>query len=441
MPWIPRTYMSAAGIQSETSRVTLGRLAGTEIDYQRTIERYRNQLEDLIHDVDRDKKLLKASMAAYSRKMGDVKLKRQKLREERLANMRRKLKENVPNLSEFLDNFPTQTDDAVTDNKHEEMCVKPNMFENQKESEETDLKMFISEDEEVNNSNNDGKEFQSTVIETVVEEFSDSNITMTNKKSFSTIASVEHSVKRRSSVTFQLPEITDSISTTIPDIEMQQINKLGTPPKIIVHEVKTRSRPGRRAMKNDQLFMELLRIKQKQGLSKRLSIVDKISGNIKEDPEINVRASEHVADDKHSINSKNTGGNSMNSPRVHSSLKNQEEAVSYVQLHLSVPSDDSERKPPHKLKKLKTFAETVEQAISVNRQRRATTYDQRLPNLLRPDDGLDSHATVPSVHVRYSKKGQKSHSLPMESSYKDKISWQTALQKVRECHYLSQTEH
>ena len=66
---VPGTYMSAAGVQTEIHPTTLARLAVHETYYRRQVHVYQQDLENAVHRIQKDQKLMKRSFGEYKKKL------------------------------------------------------------------------------------------------------------------------------------------------------------------------------------------------------------------------------------------------------------------------------------------------------------------------------------------------------------------------------------
>ncbi|XP_076465483.1 uncharacterized protein LOC143297175 [Babylonia areolata] len=104
MALIPGSYARAAGLQSEINKVTITRVAGSEVQFRRTIDTYQRDLRYHVTQIGREQKQLKRSMRRYSRKLHDSR-KQQKQRKA-------KVKEDAERLRQQAESFK-QAEEAV----------------------------------------------------------------------------------------------------------------------------------------------------------------------------------------------------------------------------------------------------------------------------------------------------------------------------------------
>ncbi|XP_061174209.1 uncharacterized protein LOC133183267 [Saccostrea echinata] len=83
------SYARAAGIQSEINKVTVTRVAGSEVEYQRQMNLHRKNMEFVIRNIRKEQTKLKRSIEKYSTKLRDGKREREKReREERIRDQK-----------------------------------------------------------------------------------------------------------------------------------------------------------------------------------------------------------------------------------------------------------------------------------------------------------------------------------------------------------------
>lgn len=108
------SYAKAAGLQSEISRQTVGRVAGSEVEYKRQMNLYKKDMMITISNVRREQRELRKSMKRYSKKKRQNKIERRKREQEDLARDQR-TQEHLNVLMIWRDN----TDKTpVSENKH-----------------------------------------------------------------------------------------------------------------------------------------------------------------------------------------------------------------------------------------------------------------------------------------------------------------------------------
>ncbi|KAL8606441.1 hypothetical protein ACOMHN_015530 [Nucella lapillus] len=92
MALIPGSYARAAGLQSEINKVTITRVAGSEVQFRRTIDTYQRDLRYNVNQIGREQRQLKKSMRKYSRKLRDSR-KEQKERKDKVKEDTERLKQ------------------------------------------------------------------------------------------------------------------------------------------------------------------------------------------------------------------------------------------------------------------------------------------------------------------------------------------------------------
>jgi hypothetical protein len=81
------SYARAAGIQSEINKVTVTRVAGSEVEYQRQMNLHRKNMEFVVRNIRKEQNKLKTSIARYSTKLREGKRERERRkREERMRD-------------------------------------------------------------------------------------------------------------------------------------------------------------------------------------------------------------------------------------------------------------------------------------------------------------------------------------------------------------------
>nr|KAG5697348.1 hypothetical protein BaRGS_004074 [Batillaria attramentaria] len=83
MALIPGSYARAAGLQSEINKVTVTRVAGSEVQFRRAIDTYKRDLRYHVNHIQREQKQLRRSMRKYCKKLRESK----KEREQRKAQL------------------------------------------------------------------------------------------------------------------------------------------------------------------------------------------------------------------------------------------------------------------------------------------------------------------------------------------------------------------
>ncbi|XP_076444240.1 uncharacterized protein LOC143282474 [Babylonia areolata] len=99
MALIPGSYARAAGLQSEINKVTVTRVAGSEVQFRRTIDTYQRDLRYNVNHIGREQRLLKRSLRRYSKKLLDSKKDRQQ-RQVKEKEQSEKKKQNVKKIQE-----------------------------------------------------------------------------------------------------------------------------------------------------------------------------------------------------------------------------------------------------------------------------------------------------------------------------------------------------
>ncbi|XP_062574545.1 uncharacterized protein LOC134236390 isoform X2 [Saccostrea cucullata] len=83
------SYARAAGIQSEINKVTVTRVAGSEVEYQRQMNLHRKNMEFVVRNIRKEQTKLKQSIEKYSSKLREGRREREKRkREERIRDQR-----------------------------------------------------------------------------------------------------------------------------------------------------------------------------------------------------------------------------------------------------------------------------------------------------------------------------------------------------------------
>ena len=95
------SYARVAGIQSEVNKVTVTRVAGSEVQYQKQLNLHRKDMEIVVRNIRKEQKKLRRAMARYSRKLHEGRRNRAKReREERARD-----KNTVDNMQQVSDIF------------------------------------------------------------------------------------------------------------------------------------------------------------------------------------------------------------------------------------------------------------------------------------------------------------------------------------------------
>ncbi|XP_070206230.1 uncharacterized protein [Littorina saxatilis] len=99
MALIPGSYARAAGLQSEINKVTITRVAGSEVQFRRAIDSYQKDLRYNVNQIGREQKLLRRSMKKYHKKLRESKKERRQ-REAKEREDSNRLKQNARQLKE-----------------------------------------------------------------------------------------------------------------------------------------------------------------------------------------------------------------------------------------------------------------------------------------------------------------------------------------------------
>lgn len=95
------SYARVAGIQSEVNKVTVTRVAGSEVQYQKQLNLHRKDMEIMVRNIRKEQKNLRRAMVRYSRKLHEGRRDRAKReREERARD-----KNTVDNMQQVSDIF------------------------------------------------------------------------------------------------------------------------------------------------------------------------------------------------------------------------------------------------------------------------------------------------------------------------------------------------
>lgn len=95
------SYARVAGIQSEVNKVTVTRVAGSEVQYQKQLNLHRKDMEIVVRNIRKEQKKLRRAMARYSRKLHEGRRNRaMREREERARD-----KNTVDNMQQVSDIF------------------------------------------------------------------------------------------------------------------------------------------------------------------------------------------------------------------------------------------------------------------------------------------------------------------------------------------------
>lgn len=62
------SYARVAGIQSEVNKVTVTRVAGREVQYQKQMNLHRKDMEIMVRNIHKEQKKLRKSIVRYSKK-------------------------------------------------------------------------------------------------------------------------------------------------------------------------------------------------------------------------------------------------------------------------------------------------------------------------------------------------------------------------------------
>ncbi|KAL8577445.1 hypothetical protein ACOMHN_048080 [Nucella lapillus] len=99
MALTPGSYARAAGLQSEINKVTVTRVAGSEVQFRRTIDTYQRDLRYKVNHIGHEQRLLKRSLRKYSKKLLDTK-KDQKQRKSKVNEQSEKRKQQIQQFRE-----------------------------------------------------------------------------------------------------------------------------------------------------------------------------------------------------------------------------------------------------------------------------------------------------------------------------------------------------
>lgn len=103
------SYARAAGIQSEINKVTVTRVAGSEVEYQRQMSLHRKNMEFVVRNIRKEQTKLKKSIAKYSTKLREGRRDRERRkREERLRDQK-----NYDDMNQMSDIFVVHHDKTV----------------------------------------------------------------------------------------------------------------------------------------------------------------------------------------------------------------------------------------------------------------------------------------------------------------------------------------
>ena len=94
MALIPGSYARAAGLQSEINKVTITRVAGSEVQFRRTIDTYQRDLRYNVNQIGREQRQLKRSMRRYRSKLRDSR-KERKQRKAKVMEDAERLEHNA----------------------------------------------------------------------------------------------------------------------------------------------------------------------------------------------------------------------------------------------------------------------------------------------------------------------------------------------------------
>lgn len=126
------SYARVAGIQSEVNKVTVTRVAGSEVQYQKQMNLHRKDMEIMVRNIRKEQKKLRKSIVKYSRKLHEGRRDRAKreledqIRDKNSKNNMRRISEiynmQFPqnNQTPFVENKLTESEDLSRTNLEEE---------------------------------------------------------------------------------------------------------------------------------------------------------------------------------------------------------------------------------------------------------------------------------------------------------------------------------
>lgn len=129
------SYARVAGIQSEVNKVTVTRVAGSEVQYQKQMNLQRKDMEIMVRNIRKEQKKLRKSVVRYSRKLHEGR--RDRAKRELEDQIRDKnSKNNMRRISEIYNmQFPQNSQTPPEENK---LTLSENLScTNQEEEEDT----------------------------------------------------------------------------------------------------------------------------------------------------------------------------------------------------------------------------------------------------------------------------------------------------------------
>ncbi|XP_062574542.1 kinesin-like protein KIF21A isoform X2 [Saccostrea cucullata] len=115
MAFTNSSYAQVAGIQSEVNKVTVTRVAGSEVEYHRQMNLYRKDMEIVVRNLRKEQKKLRKAIFMYSRKLHESH--RERARRDVEDRMRdKKSFENRQKVSEIMKMQDTQILSIVREN-------------------------------------------------------------------------------------------------------------------------------------------------------------------------------------------------------------------------------------------------------------------------------------------------------------------------------------
>lgn len=111
------SYARVAGIQSEVNKVTVTRVAGSEVQYQKQMNLHRKDMEIMVRNIRKEQKKLRKSIVKYSRKLHEGR--RDRAKRELEDQIRDKnSKNNMRRISEIYNmQFPQNNETPPVENK------------------------------------------------------------------------------------------------------------------------------------------------------------------------------------------------------------------------------------------------------------------------------------------------------------------------------------
>lgn len=136
------SYARVAGIQSEVNKVTVTRLAGSEVQYQKQMNLQRKDMEIMVRNIRKEQKKLRKSIVRYSRKLHEGR--RDRAKRELEDQIRDKnSKNNMRRISEIYNmQFPQNSQTPPEENK---LTISENLSCANQGEEEEDTKENVSD--------------------------------------------------------------------------------------------------------------------------------------------------------------------------------------------------------------------------------------------------------------------------------------------------------